>query len=213
MEAENFHRYEKKLWQSGLRNVLGIDEVGRGALAGPLVVGGVILDKKFDLRKERWVREVRDSKKLSPLKREELFKVITKHPLIYWEISKIFPQTIDKINILEAVKIGIKRLIKKISRKKKKGKIDFVILDGQMKIDLAIPYQAIVKADEKVLSCALASIIAKVKRDKMMINYHQKFQQFCFDKNKGYGTKMHFLGLRKIGPCPIHRQSFLRRLN
>ena len=93
------------------------------------------------------------------------------------------------------------------------SKIDFVILDGQIEIDIAVPYKAVIKADEKILSCALASIVAKVKRDKMMVNYHQKFQQFCFDKNKGYGTKIHFLELRKIGPSPIHRQSFLKRLN
>lgn len=208
--VSKFLPYEKKLWKKGFSFVLGIDEVGRGAVAGPLVMAGVILDRKFDLRKERWLRSVKDSKKLNPEQRQRFFAIIERHPLIYWQTVKISPVIIDRINILEAVKLGIRRLIKKF--KKNRRQVDFLILDGNLKINLQIPYNSIVKADEKILSCALASIIAKVKRDKIMINYHRKFPFFVFDKNKGYGTREHFLSLKKFGFSDIHRRSFLKKL-
>jgi len=121
---------EKYLWRNGYKRILAIDEVGRGALAGPLVLGGVVLDDKFDFKKEQWISLVKDSKKLSPKKREEIFKIAKKHPLIQWKIEKISNKIIDKINILEAFKLGVRRLANKFSKNPFRGKkIDFLILD------------------------------------------------------------------------------------
>ena len=134
---------------------------------------------------------------------EEIYKLLTKDPQVEWGIGKVSEKVIDKINILEATKLAMKKAIKKLKRRP-----DFLILDGNFKINSNIPQKSIIKADEKVFSCAAASIIAKVRRDKIMQRYHQKYPKYRFDRHKGYPTKLHLRMLKKYGPCKIHRKSF-----
>ena len=192
-------REEKKLWRKGFKRVAGLDEAGRGPLAGPVVAAVVSLipNSKFLIPK------LRDSKKLTAKKREEFYKLIVKSPFLEWGIGRVSEKVIDKINILEATKLAMKRAIKRFKRKP-----DFLILDGNFKINLPIPQKSIIKADEKVFSCAAASILAKVWRDRLMLRYHKKYPRYGFDKHKGYPTKYHFKMLKKYGPCVIHRKSF-----
>jgi ribonuclease HII len=194
-------REEKKLWKKGFRFVAGLDEAGRGPLAGPVVAAAAVMKKS--LRKIDILREVKDSKKLSPKKREKLYKILKNCPFVEWGIGRVSEKVIDKINILEATKLAMKKAIKKLKRKP-----DFLILDGNFKIDVKISQKSIIKGDEKVFSCASASILAKVYRDKIMRKYHKKYPRYGFDKHKGYPTKYHFKMLKKHGPCKIHRKSF-----
>lgn len=200
---------EKKLWKKGYRFIVGLDEAGRGALAGPVTAAAItvwqILSPKAKIPKE--LKEVNDSKKLSPKKREELYQIITNYPQIEWGIGRAGPRVIDRINILEATKLAMKRSIKSLERKTSR-KSKHLILDGNSKIDLPVSQQSIVKADEKIFSCAIASIIAKVTRDRAMQRYHQKYSQYGFDRHKGYPTKHHKKMLKKHGICKIHRKSF-----
>ena len=181
--------------------MVGLDEVGRGALAGPVVAAAVIIIKNLKLKIKNL--PIRDSKKLSPKKREEFYKILTKNPNIEWGIGRVSERVIDKINILEATKLAMGKAINNL-----KSKIDFLILDGNFRIKTKIPQKSIVKADEKVFSCAAASIIAKVNRDKLMMRYHKKYPQYGFDKHKGYPTRLHRLMIKKHGFCKIHRKSF-----
>jgi len=200
MKYPNFFE-EKKLWKKGFKKVVGLDEVGRGPLAGPVVAAAVCFNLKFE--HFRKFKEVRDSKKLSPKKREELYKILIKNPQIKWGIGKVSEKIIDKINILEAAKLAMEKAINNL-----KTKTDFLIIDGNFKIDLPISQKPIIKADEKVFSCAAASVIAKVTRDRIMKRYHQKYPKYAFDKHKGYPTKYHIKMLKKYKLCEIHRKSF-----
>jgi len=192
---------ERKLWKKGYKRIACLDEAGRGPLCGPVVACAVMV-KKFSIFNFQFLK-LRDSKKLSPKKREEFYKILTSHPAIRWGTGRVSEKVIDKINILEATKLAMKRAVEKLSKKP-----NFLILDGKMKLDLPIPQKAIIKADEKVFSCAAASIIAKVSRDRMMKMYHQKYPQYGFNQHKGYPTKLHRKMLKKYGPCKIHRKSF-----
>lgn len=217
---------EKKLWGRGFRFVACIDEVGRGPLAGPVVTAAVCLNLvKDSLTKLRIsFPRLKDSKQLSPKRREEIYKKVKKYPAIQWGIGIISEKVIDKINIYQATKLAMKRAVRNLEKKliqrhqykysdscysRKHYIIDFLIVDGNMELGgIQIPQKAIVKGDEKVFSCALASIIAKVARDRMMVRYHKKYPQYGFDRHKGYGTSLHLAMLKKYGPCPIHRMSF-----
>ena len=215
---------ERKLWRKGFKRVACLDESGRGPLSGPVVAAAVMIENcelkvaetsshlpQNSASPRSAIENLRDSKKLSPKKRAEFYKILTRHPAIEWGIGKVSEKVIDKINILEATKLAMKRAIKNLKTKKpknKKTRIDFLILDGNFKIDLKIPQKSIIKADEKVFSCAAASILAKVKRDGIMKRYHKKYPQYGFDRNKGYGTKFHFNMLKKYGPSTIHRLTF-----
>jgi len=198
---------EKRLWKKGYRYVVGLDEAGRGALSGPVVAAAVIFKKsKIKNQKSKLqfkIQNLRDSKKLTPKKREEFYKILTNHPQIKWGIGRVSEKVIDKINILEATKLVMIKAIKKLKRKP-----DFLIIDGNFKLNLPIPQKSIIKADEKVFSVALASILAKVWRDKMMLRYHKKYPQYRFDLHKGYPTRLHLKMLKKHGPCKIHRKTF-----
>ena len=176
-----------------------IDEVGRGPLAGPVVAVAVFITPNSKLT----IPKLRDSKKLSPKRRQELYKILTGNPAVRWGIGSVSEKVIDKINILEATKLAMEKAVKNL-----KSKADYLILDGNIKINSSVPQKSIVKADEKVFSCAAASIIAKVMRDRLMRKYHQKYPRYGFDKHKGYATKIHFKMLKKYGHCEIHRQSF-----
>jgi ribonuclease HII len=186
--------------------VVGLDEAGRGALCGPVVASAVSLipNSKFLIPK------LRDSKKLSPKKREEFYKLIVKSPFLEWGIGRVSEKVIDKINIENAAELAMEKALKNLEKKMKK-KADFLIIDGNhinSKNIKAKTYKLIVKGDEKVFSCAVASILAKVYRDKIMERYDRKFPQYEFKKHKGYGTKFHFKMLKKYGPCKIHRKTF-----
>ena len=206
---------EKKLWRKGYKRVAGLDEAGRGPLAGPVIAAAVII--KPGLKWKFKHLQLRDSKKLTSKKREDLYKLIIKHPQIEWGIGKVSEKVIDRINILEATKVAMKKALENLNKKllyhkfydrRKCGIADFLVLDGKMKLDLPIPQKAIVKADMKVFSCAAASIIAKVTRDRIMERYHKKYPRYGFNKHKGYPTKYHLKMLKKYGRCAIHRKSF-----
>jgi ribonuclease HII len=199
-------REERKLWRKGYKRVACLDESGRGPLAGPVVAAAVILNAKFKTQNAKMqfkIQNLKDSKKLTKKQREEFFKLLTTHSDIKWKIGRVSEKVIDKINILEATKLAMKKAIEKLNKKP-----DFLILDGNFKIDLPIPQKSIIKADEKVFSCQAASIISKVSRDRIMQRYHKKYPQYGFDKHKGYPTKYHIKMLKKYGRCAIHRNSF-----
>ena len=205
MKYPNFYQ-EKRLWRKGYKRVVCLDEAGRGPLSGPVIAVAVMTKSNFKskiLNFKSNFKGIKDSKKLSPKKREEIFKILKNCPFIEWGIGRVSEKVIDKINILEATKLAMKKAIKKLKRKP-----DFLILDGNFKIDLKIPQKSIVKGDEKVFSCAAASIIAKVTRDKIMERYDKKFPHYGFSKHKGYPTKFHLKMLKKYGPCKIHRKTF-----
>jgi ribonuclease HII len=202
MIRPNFQE-EKKIWKKGIKRVAGLDEAGRGPLAGPVVAGAVVLDFKLKIKDLKLLKEVNDSKKLSAKKREELYEVIIKNKNIKWGIGVVSEKIIDKINILEATKLAMTKAVGNL-----KIKPDFLILDGKMRISLPIFQKSIIKGDAKVFSIAAASILAKVYRDRIMQKYHKKYPQYLFDLHKGYGTKLHMNMLKKHGPCQIHRKSF-----
>ena len=203
-------REEKKLWKKGFKRIAGLDESGRGPLAGPVVAAAVMIQNtKYQILNTK----IRDSKKLSWKKREKLYKLITKSPFIEWGIGRVSEKVIDKINIKNAAELAMEKALKKL-----RCKPDFLIIDGNhiknRKLK-SINYKLIVKGDEKVFSCAIASILAKVTRDRIMQRYHRKFPRYGFDRHKGYPTKLHFKMLKKHGPCIIHRKSFkpLKRIS
>lgn len=186
----------------------GIDEAGRGPLAGPVVAGCAVLPKDFD------VIGVDDSKKLSEKKREELFNVIIEKALAYG-VGTVDNKIIDEINILNATKLAMRKAIEQTSamlHEKSGQEINILLLDAVHLDDVDIPQEGIIKGDAKSLSIAAASIIAKVTRDRIMVEYHKEYPYYGFDKNKGYGTKIHYEGLNSHGITPIHRRTFLKNL-
>jgi len=201
---------EKKLWKKGYKNVVCLDEVGRGPLAGPVMAAAVLFKRPVLNSGSPLLQtlKIQDSKKLTQKKRENLYKIFIAHPTLKWGIGRISEKVVDKINILEATKLAMKKAIERLENKNQRLKIDFLILDGKIKLDLLLPQKSIVKADEKVFSCAVASIIAKVSRDRIMDGYHLKYPKYGFNLHKGYLTKLHFKMLKKYGPCKIHRRTF-----
>ena len=193
---------ERNLWKRGYKRVACLDESGRGPLAGPVVACAVCLNRGL-VHLRPGLGQIRDSKKLSAKKREEFYKILTKYPGLEWRIGRVSEKVIDKINILESTKLAMSRALIKL--KKKPG---FLILDGNFKINSAIPQKSIIKADEKVFSCMAAGIIAKVTRDRIMKRYHLKYPCYGFDKHKGYPTKKHKRVIKKNGICKIHRKTF-----
>jgi len=189
--------YERKLWAEGIDYIAGVDEVGRGPLAGPVVTCAVILPKDFKLL------GVDDSKKLSPKKRDELFDQI-KEAAIAWNIGRREADCIDDINILEATKEAMLDAVNGLAVKP-----GHVLIDAVKLKKLEIPQTAIIKGDATSVSIAAASIIAKVTRDREMVEMAKVYPGYAFDSNKGYGTKAHYDGLKALGPCPIHRRTFL----
>ena len=190
--------HERRLWSSGRSHIAGVDEVGRGPLAGPVVAAAVILPQDFD------VLGIDDSKKLSPKKREELFEVI-KEKALAWAVGWVGPERIDEINILEATKEAMTQAVQGLSLQP-----DHVLIDGNFTVRaLALPQTAIVKGDANSTSIAAASILAKVTRDRYMEEMDAVYPGYAFASNKGYGTKAHYDGLKAKGPTPIHRKTFI----
>ena len=209
---------EDQLRAEGYKYIAGVDEVGRGPLAGPVVTAAVVLPEDFD------VLGIDDSKKLSEKKREELFDIIMEKAVAVG-IGEASEKTIDEINILQATKQAMVKAIEACDAALKEKAaaggdmteqrpdgIDYVLFDA-MKIDeVDKPQESIIKGDANILAIAAASIIAKVTRDRMMVKYDEQYPGYAFAKNKGYGTKAHYEGLHAQGMCPIHRRSFLKNL-
>ena len=198
--------YERDLRAAGKRCIAGVDEVGRGPLAGPVVAACVVLPEDFD------VLGVDDSKKLSEKKREQLYDAILSEALAYG-IGMQDNASIDEINILEATKEAMRCAILEAERalRAKTGcGIDHILIDALTLREVAIPQTGIIKGDSASLSIAAASILAKVTRDRMMVEYDSIYPGYAFAKNKGYGTKAHYEGLQAQGMTPIHRRSFLK---
>ena len=198
--AEEKLQYERALLQRGCKYIAGVDEVGRGPLAGPVVCAAVIMP----LDEENLVIGVDDSKKLSEKKREMLAEQIKQRALCY-TIIEIDEKTIDEINILEATKLGMKRAIESLEIVP-----DTVLTDGNMTINIDFPQQSVIHGDALSYSIGAASIIAKVHRDHKMVEFAQTYPDYGFDKNKGYGTAEHIKGIKEKGLCPIHRRSFTK---
>lgn len=193
---------EKSYFSKGFNLIGGVDEAGRGPLAGPVVAACVVVGPDFAIDHPD-LELIADSKKLSAKKREYLFKVIKEKALAV-EIGVVNNGTIDKINILQASFLAMRRAIKKLPLEP-----DYIILDGGFKIPkLKISQTAIVRGDATVWTIAAASIIAKVSRDWLMTEIDREYPQYLFAKHKGYGTKEHLELLKKYGPCPLHRRSF-----
>lgn len=188
-------QFEEELWQQNCVYIAGIDEVGRGPLAGPVVAATVILPRDFH------VLEINDSKQLSEAKRDALFDKI-KNEALAIGVGIKDETIIDKVNIYQATKLAMIEAVENLS-------IDpqHLLIDA-MKLELAIPQTSIIKGDAKSLSIAAASIVAKVTRDRMMKDYNEEYPGYGFDKNAGYGTKVHLEGLEKYGVTPIHRKTF-----
>lgn len=198
---QDLNKYEKTFYLKGYQVIAGIDEVGRGPLAGPVVACAVILPPKCS------ILGINDSKKLSPTKREEFFDKIKKEALAVG-IGIMSPETIDCINILQATYKAMEEAIKGLSTSPQ-----ILLIDGNNKIpNILIPQQTIIKGDERSISIAAASIIAKVTRDRLMDAYHELYPQYGFIKNKGYGTKEHIDAIKAYGLCPIHRKSFTQNI-
>ncbi|MDE6613684.1 MAG: ribonuclease HII [Clostridia bacterium] len=191
--------YEKQLLANGCKYICGVDEVGRGPLAGPVVCAAVIMPL------DDIIEGVDDSKKLTAKKREALSGEIL-NKAIAVRISLIEAGKIDEINILEATRLCMKNAVEALDVKP-----DFVLTDGNMKLDISIPQQSIVKGDALSYSIGAASIAAKVYRDKLMDDYAKTYPQYGFEKNKGYGTAEHINAIKEFGLTPVHRRSFTKK--
>ena len=183
--------------------IIGIDEAGRGPLAGPVVVAGVKIKGKSKKIKAA-LDGIRDSKKLYAKKREEWFLRLIRHPDIEWAVAVVPHTVIDRINIYQATLRGARRACAALYRKKN----NLVLLDGGLFLPAGIRQKTVIKGDEKIPVISAASIIAKVTRDRIMVRLHNKYPQYRFDSHKGYGTKLHREMIRLYGACPIHRRSF-----
>ena len=191
-------RHEKKLRRTlGVVRIAGIDEAGRGALAGPVVAAAVVLPEKFKHRR------LNDSKQLAPELREEIFVGLTSNAEIGWAVGIVDHIEIDRINILRASHRAMRIAVEALTFGP-----DHVLIDGLPVVPFPWPQTAIVEGDCFSLSIAAASVIAKVTRDRMMRDFCAQFPEYCFSQHKGYGTELHLLKLHEFGPCPIHRRSF-----
>lgn len=191
--------YENNLYKGGLKLVAGIDEAGRGPLAGPVVIGLAIM------KQDSFIEGVNDSKKVSEAKREVLYEKIIEEA-IDWSVGIVDEKEIDEINILNATKKALTVAIKSL-----KVKPDRILVDALEHIDTCgIPYTSIIKGDAKIYSISAASIIAKVTRDRIMREYDEIYPQYGFAGHKGYGTAAHIKAIKEFGPCPIHRKSFIK---
>lgn len=222
IKAKEMSRMEEGLYTAGALYIGGVDEVGRGPLAGPVTAACVVLPRDWD------VLGIDDSKKLSPKKRLELAEII-KEKALSWAICSEDEKTIDQINILEATKRAMRNAAAEADMKLRKALektdgetevtpeggylIDHLLIDG-VQLDMGdIKVTGVVKGDQKSASIAAASIIAKVARDGLMEEYDVMYPGYDFASNKGYGTKAHYEGLKELGPCPVHRMTFLRKFN
>ena len=193
-------KIENEFFKKGIKYIAGIDEAGRGPLAGPVVVASVMLPP------DSMIEGVNDSKKVSEVTREKLYDIITEQAISYG-VGIIYQEEIDEINILQATKKGLTMAVKQMEIKP-----NIIMVDALNGIDtLGIPYQSIVKGDAKCYSIAAASIIAKVTRDRIMREWDKVYPEYGFAGHKGYGTAKHIAAIREYGPCPLHRRSFIKK--
>ncbi len=192
---------EKEIIESGKKIVAGVDEAGRGPLAGPVCAAAVILPVDLE------IEGLNDSKKLSEKKREKLYDIIIDKAVAY-DIQLVDNEIIDEINILQATMLAMTNAVNSLSVKP-----DFVIIDGnRLPEQLEIPAKAVVKGDAKSMSIAAASILAKVTRDRLMLELAKEYPEYEFERHKGYGTKLHCEKLCEFGPCKIHRKTFIKKI-
>ena len=195
----NLKEIEKEFYDKGVEYIAGIDEAGRGPLAGPVVVASVIMPK------DSMIEGVNDSKKVSEKKREKLYDIILDEAISYG-IGIIYQDEIDKINILQATKKGLTEAVEQM-----KIKPNLIMVDALTGIDtLGIPYKSIIKGDAKCYSISAASIIAKVTRDRIMREWDKIYPQYGFAQHKGYGTSAHINAIKEYGPCILHRKTFIK---
>lgn len=193
-------RYERQLWQAGVARVIGVDEVGRGPLAGPVVAAAVIFSPYH------YIEGVKDSKQLSEKQRERFYERIIEQALAYG-IGIVDHAEIDRINIRQATFKAMRMAIGSLSQNPQ-----YLLIDGEELPGRIYPQEALVKGDGRSFTIAAASILAKVTRDRRMLEYHQQYPRYGFDRHKGYGTAFHREMIQKYGPCPVHRRSFLRNI-
>ena len=203
--AEEKLQYERALQAKGYQYIVGVDEVGRGPLAGPVVCAAVVMP----LQESELIIGVDDSKKLSAKKREELAELI-KNKAIAYTMVEINEKIIDEINILEATRLGMKQAIESLKLPNGEA-IEIVLTDGNMTLDISLPQHSVVHGDALSYSIGAASIIAKVHRDAMMDKFAEQYPYYGFEKNKGYGTAAHIQGIKEHGLCPIHRRTFTKK--
>lgn len=192
---------EETFYSDSVHILCGVDEAGRGPLAGPVCAAAVILPRGTV------IEGLNDSKKLSEKKREQLFDVICDTAVSY-TIAFATVEEIEELNILHAAQLAMNRAIEELDPKP-----DLAIIDGNQAGDIRFPHETVVKGDASCISIAAASILAKVTRDRFMLDMAQQYPMYHFEKHKGYGTKDHYSALREFGPCPIHRPSFLKNLH
>jgi len=191
---------EKALYAQGYRYVAGIDEAGRGPLAGPVVAAAVVLPKR--IKRSVWVEKVKDSKLLTPLQRENLFDSI-KDTVISFGIGMISSQTIDIQGIAKATRLAMKQAVDQLS-----PPAEYLLIDYFKLPEVRLPQKGVIEGDSICFSIACASIIAKVVRDRLMVEFDKLYPGYGLADHKGYGTRKHLECLRRLGPCPIHRRSF-----
>lgn len=199
MNTANMWEIENSCFEQGFGTVCGVDEAGRGPLAGPVCAAAVILPRGLE------IPGLTDSKKLTDKKRRELFPLIQEQAIAYG-IGFASQEEIDEINILQATFLAMERALNQLSVKP-----DLALIDGNRERDFDVAVKTVVKGDSLSASIAAASILAKVTRDDRMLALAQEYPQYGFAVHKGYGTKAHYEALREYGPCPIHRRSFLRK--
>ena len=194
---------EHTMWEIedslGLRLICGVDEAGRGPLAGPVCAAAVILPEHLQ------IPGLNDSKKLTDKKRRELFPVIQEQAIAYG-IGLASEQEIDEINILQATFLAMRRALEQLTVRP-----EIALIDGNRETDFGLPVKTVVKGDSLSANIAAASILAKVTRDNIMVELAQQYPEYGFEIHKGYGTKAHYEALRTYGPCPIHRKTFLKK--
>lgn len=201
LRLKELKKIEDDIYSQGVNYICGIDEAGRGPLAGPVVVASVVMPK------DSMIEGVNDSKKVSEKKREKLYDEIIENAISY-SVGIVDQKEIDRVNILNATKAGLTESIKGL-----KVKPDIILVDALKGIDTCgIPYESIIKGDAKCYSIAAASIIAKVTRDRIMRQWHEVYPQYNFIQHKGYGTAAHIAAIKEYGLCPLHRLSFVKNI-
>ena len=193
------YTFEAEAIEAGYKNICGVDEAGRGPLAGPVCAAAVILPPHLE------IPGLDDSKKLSDKRRRELFPVIKEQAIAYG-IGLANHEEIDQINILQATFLAMRRALEQLN-----GKAEFALIDGNRETDFGLPVKTVVKGDSLSANIAAASVLAKVTRDDIMEAMAEEYPQYGFEIHKGYGTKAHYEALRNHGPSPIHRMSFLKK--
>ncbi len=199
MSNVNMWEIENSCYSEDIQVICGVDEAGRGPLAGPVCAAAVILPKNLELP------GLTDSKKLTDKKRRELFPLIQEHAIAYG-IGLATEQEIDEINILQATFLAMQRALDQLNVKP-----DLALIDGNREKDFGVPVKTVVKGDSLSANIAAASILAKVTRDNLMVEMAETYPQYGFEIHKGYGTKAHYAALREFGPSPIHRMTFLKK--